>query len=1340
MTKNYIEIIKRSPYYYQIDGMLLEKKCPDVVCQNFWNEWKHNLPDCYEKEKVFLDLVCIEQRNKRSFMDTMRKLSPILDKDFVGFLGKERETIETIYKDGYMDLVIPTEQYWNWIKRNLKQCHHTMETVPHFFLRIALQYYHNDWTATRTCFHSLLMGKVLLGIGSYNKHTCFVADTPVWTSQGVKTIDTVGVGDYVPTHNGRLCPVIKIFKNNRENRTLYAVHTVFGHVATATHDHPFLVYSTEYNQILWKPVHELKSDTDYLMRSNLTGLHSFHLFSPLKQYPTLNRFLHKHPRIVGVSISRIMGNHGIVDFKHHEIKDCLENLPNEELTIYEDMIILLTNIQIRMIIWKWVLETNHYVLVKGWWDAFESKTFFVSKEEAEMVMIVLNLYNFDVIVKKPKWSSQWCLMKRHPHVFCCLRRNNMLFLGDKVFVRFSHNQKYRGQQKHPFVYTLAINRDHSFTVNGYVVKNCSGATPDTMVMTEDCLVPIANLQPGDYVLDKTYQKRKIRSVIKNHYEGPIISLHNSCLFTASTQIYKSNKKDTQSADAIMAHEAIASPVICYYYSAHTDQQYPTQILNFILRYLCDWDIGEDHDWCHWKTSISDNLWVRPVLSAFHCFQYKIQEDQIQIKKEPLLSFIGNHLKDLLHISIHKLKYFFSYLDRAGSNRLSHEQSHFCNTLRSFLMEETIIQRQNYIGEIYDLDMEGDGFCTAAAMVQKDFKTAIGNQSWQQASYLYIPDRFFNYINRDCEWDNQRQVSDMWQEIVATQVQTGKPSILCDDRNKNECVSGDTRILTRNGIVTISSKKDEIVSVWNGSHFTDVMITRTGHEKKFLRIHLSNGLCLTCTPYHKLYIMSAENNIVKVNASDVVCGDEIAPFQLPSISTIDMLPSSIIMTLEWIAKRCVHIENDVVLFDRDIESLKDILLDLQYCGLKSEIVSNPHRNEYELRIDKTRWNLLNYRHLNKNISYIEGDTVREVKIIKKEETHQYQESYCFHEPFSGTSIFEGVATGQCEDLSDVVCVQGFVDVSKFLKTNPLKKQLRNHHVIVYTTQQCPFLRLLRREYDDLQVREIETWEEEWEIKRHVHALSSVPAIFLDNLYVGSYMDFWKHYLCPVLDTENLRQTVYCVCQGLDNAIDQEKNVANEFCFLSNRPIVLRVRGFLEVLLHMKLSLEEADTQQLNKVIFETIHYAALKASSDMASKKGPCINSDKIYSVFEKMVAPHENLNQNILNHGLRNMIYIRSCQDEEDHIRERSFLYFKQHLGDTEVPNSLRTIYQDEYGTCQKQRLQLMLDRKKYNVSDETFHLYLHEDVPEHELSELQQQIWSEGFHKIQIHHRKINN
>ena len=56
MTIDYIEIIRRSPYYYQVDGALLEDKCPCNIGVDFiWGKWKKELPDYCKKEKVFLN-------------------------------------------------------------------------------------------------------------------------------------------------------------------------------------------------------------------------------------------------------------------------------------------------------------------------------------------------------------------------------------------------------------------------------------------------------------------------------------------------------------------------------------------------------------------------------------------------------------------------------------------------------------------------------------------------------------------------------------------------------------------------------------------------------------------------------------------------------------------------------------------------------------------------------------------------------------------------------------------------------------------------------------------------------------------------------------------------------------------------------------------------------------------------------------------------------------------------------------------------------------------------------------------------------------------------------------
>jgi hypothetical protein len=1338
-----------------VDVFLLEKTCPSS--NGLWKEWKHNLPDYCEKEKVFLDIVQLEYENPYSFMEMMNKLSHKLEKEFVEFIETETERIEEIHQKEIHLMVIPTMQNWKEIKKNLVRFCGICENVSHFFLRTSLQHYKNDWTATITSFRNLLMGKIIMGIEPYKKHTCFIKGTPVWTTDGIKPIEQIQAGDKVFTHNGRSCRVINTFKNKRENRKLYTIHTSYGKVATATEDHEFLVYSTDYHLVIWKRVYNLTRN-DYLVACSLVDRQSFHFSNHLKNYPNLDVFIHKYPRIVGISISRIMGNNGFVAISTNELDDCLKQIEENDLKIYDDLVINLTNISIRMKVWKWVLETNQHEFVWGWWEAFQNKTYFDTKEEAELVNMILNLYNYNVELKRNILipGSKWCLEKRKRMKLCCCQ-NEKLFIEDKMFVRFSHKKKVLGE--HPFVYTLGVDKDHSYTVNGYIVKNCMGLTPNTMVLKENIIVPISELQPGDFILDKTYSKVKISNIIKNHYEGQVFSIHD-CSHSASTIIYLKNNGNARHIQDLEDNEKIQSPSIWYYYDKIIDKKFSNNLLNFLLKYVCDWKIEEENEWFKWPISISDKLFLSAVLPSFHSFHYKLHDNDIYIKKDILTEFINQCVFDLLYISVEKLKYFFSYIDRVnnGQIRLDHKQSHFCDTLRFFInRENNNIQQHNYIGDIYDIEVEGDGFCTSQTIIKKDFKVSIENRNLDNFSYLYIPDVFFQKINIE---DGENQTSKVWQEIVRDQLKNGKPSIVCVDRNKNECVSGDTRILTYNGIVSISSKKDEIVSVWNGTHFTDVMITQTGYEKKFLKFHFSNGMCLTCTPYHKFFLLGPDGNIKKSHASEIVCGDEMAPYQLPSISTIDVLPSSIIMTLEWIAKRCVYIENYVVLFDKDVESLKDILMDLQYCGLASNILFNSYRNEYELRIKKERWNLLNYRHLNKHTIYIEGDIIKNIKVVRIEESQKYQESYCFHEPFSGTAIFEGIATGQCENFSDVMCVQGFIDVSKFITTNPLKKHLYNYHVSVYTTKDCPFLRLLQLEYEYLEFKDIETCQEEWNIKRHAHALSSVPAIFLDNIYVGNFIDFWKHYLCPVLEVETLYKSVYLLCQGLDNAIDQEQKhkIINGFGFLSNRPILLKVANMRNVLVGMKLSLDDPQSQKLNDTIFKTIYHAAIKASNDLSVKKGPCINSSKIISKLEDCLENNENLWQNILKKGIRNAIYIRTLDEIEKNILYQFYQFLRKEINvltnntdhltvldtigklnsvrDTNIPNSLKKIYQNEYEVSQLKRLRFMVERKKYNVVDDIFHLYIDDQMDEELLSELQQKVWGEGFDTIQIHHK----
>ena len=57
-------------------------------------------------------------------------------------------------------------------------------------------------------------------------------------------------------------------------------------------------------------------------------------------------------------------------------------------------------------------------------------------------------------------------------------------------------------------------------------------------------------------------------------------------------------------------------------------------------------------------------------------------------------------------------------------------------------------------------------------------------------------------------------------------------------------------------------------------------------------------------------------------------------------------------------------------------------------------------------------------------------------------------------------------------------------------------------------------------------------------------------------------------------------------------------------MRHRPIGIGVQGLADAFILMRFPFESPEAQQLNKDIFETIYYAALDASCELAEKLGP----------------------------------------------------------------------------------------------------------------------------------------
>jgi ribonucleoside-diphosphate reductase alpha chain len=144
--------------------------------------------------------------------------------------------------------------------------------------------------------------------------------------------------------------------------------------------------------------------------------------------------------------------------------------------------------------------------------------------------------------------------------------------------------------------------------------------------------------------------------------------------------------------------------------------------------------------------------------------------------------------------------------------------------------------------------------------------------------------------------------DLWNHILENQIETGMPYISYKDtvnrknmqkqlgviRNSNLCVAPETMILTSKGYFRIDSLENKVVDVWNGQEFTETTVHKTGENQELVKVVLSNGSELECTPYHKFYIKDLDKQPRIVEANYLLKDDELIDYELPVIDEYNMI--------------------------------------------------------------------------------------------------------------------------------------------------------------------------------------------------------------------------------------------------------------------------------------------------------------------------------------------------------------------------------------------------------------------------------------------------------------------
>lgn len=281
------------------------------------------------------------------------------------------------------------------------------------------------------------------------------------------------------------------------------------------------------------------------------------------------------------------------------------------------------------------------------------------------------------------------------------------------------------------------------------------------------------------------------------------------------------------------------------------------------------------------------------------------------------------------------------LTNMGNNRghpIACSGTHVGDSIRSFYesrMEIAQLTQRGY-GTSWGLDLirhrgspvskggHANGIMQPAEGVVKDMKdVSQGSRRGNVGQYLnpLHPDfdELINQLRTDHDgwnigWNITNEFNELldrdptradyiWKRILSTKMITGKGYLLFLDkvnktvpkmykdkgfkvRHSNLCVSGDTKILTKDGYKVIEDVAGQYHTVWNGENWSEnVEIVKTSDSQKVLTVSLDNYTEIKATPYHKWYVQDGygKANIVEKRTIDLVPGDKIVKHSLSPVT-------------------------------------------------------------------------------------------------------------------------------------------------------------------------------------------------------------------------------------------------------------------------------------------------------------------------------------------------------------------------------------------------------------------------------------------------------------------------
>ena len=191
----------------------------------------------------------------------------------------------------------------------------------------------------------------------------------------------------------------------------------------------------------------------------------------------------------------------------------------------------------------------------------------------------------------------------------------------------------------------------------------------------------------------------------------------------------------------------------------------------------------------------------------------------------------------------------------------------------------------------------------------------------------------------------------------------------------------------------------------------------------------------------------------------------------------------------------------------------------------------------------------------------------------------------------------------------VCNLASICLSKFVEH-------KTNNFIVYSKDNCKYCDLAKKLLTDNNLGYSQVWlnkeserlefYEKYTDEEEGTLVNTMPQIFNNNKRIGGYTDLVKYLQDnKYFNFEKLGEVTEIIVENLDIVIDKNYYPTNESktSNMKHRPIGIGVQGLADAFMLMNLSFTSDSAKKLNKDIFETIYYHALKKSCQLAKEKG-----------------------------------------------------------------------------------------------------------------------------------------